>query len=180
MKTLDVVITALTICKNPDINRNCKDCPMPDTQECMGILMNDALHYLKMYRSDKLQWEADKKAYEDERQKAIHATKKARERYIALAKDTKDELAVLRDYWAEQQENRSLTWDELMTMVGKPVWVEVLRDNGHHYKWEGQWMLVKEFTQGMYGKYCHMEPNYRTWINTTYGDLWRAYRKENK
>lgn len=50
MKTIDEVIKALTICKNPDINRNCKDCPMPDTQECMGVLMTDALHYLKKFK----------------------------------------------------------------------------------------------------------------------------------
>ena len=119
------------------------------------IIKSDALHYLKEYK-DKSHW---------------------------LDIQISDHVRAFEQWGIEMarlKENPPLTWDELMTMVGKPVWVEVLRDNGRHYKWEGQWMLVKEFTQGMYGKYCHMEPNYRTWINTTYGDLWQAYRKEKK
>ena len=50
MKTLDEIIKAISICKNADINRTCKDCPMPDTHECMGILMTDALWYIRNYR----------------------------------------------------------------------------------------------------------------------------------
>lgn len=51
MTPLNEVIKALAICKNPDINRNCKDCPMPDAQECMGVLMTDALHYLEILKA---------------------------------------------------------------------------------------------------------------------------------
>ena len=50
MTPLNEVIKALSICKNPDINRNCKDCPMTDTHECMGVLMTDALHYLEILK----------------------------------------------------------------------------------------------------------------------------------
>lgn len=60
MRTLNEVIKAIEICKNPDINRNCKDCPMPDTQECMGVLMTDALHYLETW---KLIVESERKAH---------------------------------------------------------------------------------------------------------------------
>ena len=74
--------------------------------------------------------------------------------------------------------NNPLTWEELLEIKGKPVWVEVLDDTGDHCKWRGEWMLVKDFSQGIIGEYCHMEPNYRTWIHTSYGDLWRAYRRE--
>ena len=133
MKTLDEVIKAIDFCKSGDLSK-CKDCPYIGTCELdYAALSDDALHYLKEYRSDKLQWKADKEAYEDERQKAIHATKKARERYIALAKDTKDELAVLRDFWAEQQANPALSLKDLKQMEGKPVWVEHLKD-GSVYK----------------------------------------------
>ena len=51
MTPLNEVIKALSICKNPDINRTCKDCPMPDTQKCIEILMTDALHYLREYQA---------------------------------------------------------------------------------------------------------------------------------
>ena len=116
MKTLTEVIEAQERCGTYP---NCHFCFLHAGPVCGWI--RDALYYLKMYRSDKAHWEADKKAYEDERQKAIHATKKARERYIALAKDTKDELAVLRDFWAEQQANPALSWEELKQMEDKPV-----------------------------------------------------------
>ena len=77
--------------------------------------------------------------------------------------------------------NNPLTWDELKQMKGKPVWIEVLDDTGDHYKWRGDsWYIVKDFAQGYYGWYCHLEPNWRTWTEQTYGDLWQAYRKERR
>ncbi|MBQ9402135.1 MAG: hypothetical protein IJU38_07160 [Clostridia bacterium] len=129
----------------------------------------DALHYLKEYRSDKLQWEADKKAYEDERQKAIHATKKARERYIALAKDTKDDMTALRAFWAEQQANPPLSWDELKQMEGKPVWYE-------HEFWKG-WIILGKVEQGVN---CEMIPDREErWYIVKDGSA-KAYRREKK
>lgn len=50
MRTLNEVIKAIEICKNPDINRSCKDCPMPDDQMCINYLLEDALQYLKWYK----------------------------------------------------------------------------------------------------------------------------------
>lgn len=93
-----------------------------------------------------------------------------------------DALYYMQDRIDECQEaNPPLTWDELKTMEGKPVWVEVLDDTGDHYKWRGDgWYIVKDFSQGYYGGYCHLEPNYRTWTEKTYSDLWQAYRKERE
>ena len=51
MKTLDEIIKAMSICKNADINRSCKDCLMPDTSMCISILMADALHYLEILKA---------------------------------------------------------------------------------------------------------------------------------
>ena len=98
-------------------------------------------------------------------------------------KSAKDLLALIEDYRKEiktidDQRNPALTWDELHEMEGKPIWVEVLNQTKNPCRWEGQWMIVKDFAQGVYGEYCRMEPNYCTWINTTYGDTWQAYRKE--
>ena len=104
--------------------------------------------------------------------------------YLKLYQKSKDELhAMIEDYRKEirnieNQRNPALTWDELREMEGKPVWIEVLDQTKNPCKWEGQWMLVKDFAQGVYGEYCRMVPNYRTWVNTTYGDDWQAYRKE--
>jgi hypothetical protein len=95
MKTLDEVIKAIEICKNPDVNRNCKDCPMPDTQECIETLMTDALHYLKEYRERYIQVEVD-----DETTKEF-----AEMLYRTMG-------------------NPPLTWDELKQMEGRPVWYE--------------------------------------------------------
>ena len=36
--------------------------------------------------------------------------------------------------------NPPLTWDELKTMEGKPVWLEFLNDEGN---WNGEWCLVE-------------------------------------
>ena len=51
MKTLNEVIKALDICRQPDIHRVCKDCPYPDDRRCMDQLMDDALHYLKILKA---------------------------------------------------------------------------------------------------------------------------------
>lgn len=51
MTTLDEIIKAMSICINTDINRSCKDCPMPDTSMCINVLMTDALHYLKILKA---------------------------------------------------------------------------------------------------------------------------------
>ena len=87
------------------------------------------------------------------------------------AKDTKDELAVLRDFWAEQQENPSLTWDELKSMEGKPVWVV---EEGYQ-TWEYwslvYWMKDDELT-------LLNENGLTTYSKNEQGTVWQAYRKE--
>ena len=177
MRTLDEVIKAWSICFSDNSRSNCTGCPYADEDgdaACFNHDREDALHYLKMYRSDKLQWEADKKAYDDERQKAIHATKKARERYIVLAKDTKDELAVLRDYWAEQQANNPLTWDELKSMEGKPVWVEDNIDEPEDTT--KYWAIYRRIDKAQETEYALLSDFY--YDKAQYGKTWQAYRKE--
>ena len=62
MKTLDEVILCLNGCGHID----CDDCPYHyedekiEVDECAQAY-KDALHYLKEYRSDRIQWEADRK-----------------------------------------------------------------------------------------------------------------------
>ena len=169
MMTLDEVIKALEVCQNG----TCKDCPSavmlsPNDYRCSEEHIDDALYYLKMYRSDMQMYAENQKHWEDELMQKIKDFGDAKERFVKRLKEL--DIGTL---------NEPLAWDELKSMVGKPVWVEVLDDTGDHYKWRGDsWYIVKDFTQGYYGWYCHLEPNWRTWTEQTYGDLWQAYQKE--
>ena len=154
MKTLDEVINALEICGRDESPK----CPYFDTEHwcccedhmrSISPLKNDALQWLKEYRSDKLEWEAQKKGYED---------------WIETYKDARDkhQQAVI-----ELKKNPALTWEELMTMEGKPVWVEV---DGKE-----RWRIVREVTN----EHLILEsglPLHKCWMN--HPDGWQAYRKE--
>ena len=89
--------------------------------------------------------------------------------------DAIDALNYLKWFWArdsmsrklDREDNEPLTWDELRTMEGKPVWVEPVRE----------WMLITETEID--------EGAERVWLLSQDGmdyDLyqhdWQAYRKE--
>ena len=167
MKTLDEVIKFVAERQKHFETFGCFDCHYNGDDCVSGCVIEDALHYLKQYRSDKAQYEIEKEQWETAGAEARKAYEATRDKYIARLKALN--IGTL---------NEPLSWNELKQLEGKPVWVEVLNDTGDHCKWEGQWMLVNDFAQGALGEYCHMYPNYRTWINTTYGDSWQAYRKE--
>lgn len=90
--------------------------------------------------------------------------------YLAAYKDDKNELTALRAFWKEQQANAPLTWDELRTMEGKPVWVE--------HKHYSKWLIVYEVYEntivldgnGFYTQYFSDDNNEEV--------RWKAYRKE--
>lgn len=99
--------------------------------------IRDALHYLKEYREKR------------------HAYEEILTDYVAL-----------KQYWAEQQANPALTWEQLKQMEGKPVWVEPCKE----------WMLITEI---------ETEPH--IWLLSLDGmdyDMslheWQAYRKERE
>ena len=140
MKTLDEVIKALDICAKEDIHRTCKDCPYPDDTMCINYLQNDALHYLKTFRAERV--------FLDELHRELVA----------------------------QNDNKPLTWSELLKMEGKPVWVEYAKTD------ESFWVLVgfvydteemSVYRRGMdYADYIYRHE---------YEDgAWQAYRKERK
>lgn len=76
------------------------------------------------------------------------------------------------DHLDKEQENPPLTWDELRTMKGKPVWVEALL-----YK---QWAVIAYIGE----EYIRFEganlyaPECRIYMGEDNG--WQAYRKERK
>lgn len=77
------------------------------------------------------------------------------------------------DYFDESQKSEPLSWDELRTMEGKPIWVKLF---GSGF---GEWDL------------CHAQLDDRIWFTDgnglifdlseeTLGKTWQAYRKERE
>lgn len=166
MKTLDEVIKGFECCEEI----NCAECPYAnwdntDVARCNDTEKeDDALHYLREYR-------VNQKTYDENSRKA----KKARELYLESA----EELNALRDYWAEQQENPALTWDELKQMEGKPVWVEWSEVIiGDYFQFHG-WFLVEWINDNeneiiMQNKYGKRMTRHKS------DSDWQAYRKERE
>lgn len=117
---------------------------------------NDALYYLKEYRSEKAMWESDRKGYLN----WIEQYKEAREKH---------QQAVI-----ELKKNPPLTWDELKAMTGKPVWIELLR-NGH---WKG-WDVIAGFDDDDFGD-AMVTVHGDDYYFADLGKTWQAYRKERK
>lgn len=113
--------------------------------------VRDALHYLKEYKDDKDELDSTRLAY----------------------LDILTDYVALKQYWAEQQENPPISWDELKAMEGKPVWIETKR-------YGSRWYLVEDtsyeemivFT-GLYGESA-------PYFQEDLGKTWQAYRKEKK
>lgn len=137
MKTLDEVISWM---EDPIM------CNVPPYKD-------DALHYLKEYRSDKAMWEADRKGLLD----WIEQYKEAREKH---------QQAVI-----ELKKNPPLDWDELKAMEGKPIWTkDVLHE-------KGEWLLI-HIVEGDDIWYVDKWTGKERLNRDGYGTLWKAYRKE--
>jgi len=93
MRSLEDVIMALEICCRPDIHRVCKDCSYPDEPGCFNRLMSDALHHLKEYRSDRIQWEADRKHWNDELAVKMAKLEDAAQKHVKALKALKPNRA---------------------------------------------------------------------------------------
>ena len=119
---------------------------------------DDALHYLKMYRSDMIQYEADRKYWQEEMTQVMDQYNSARDKHIKELKELK--------------QNDPLTWDELKQMEGKPVWIE---EKGYYQTWEYwslvYWMNDDELT-------LWNENGRTTYSKNEQGTVWQAYRKE--
>lgn len=101
--------------------------------------------------------------------------------YLKEYKKYNDTMCALPDYyeWIHSEDNPPLTWDELRTMEGRPVWVEILSDE---IDLSSRWMMVARETK------AHSLPLAYTddighWIyghEDKLGKTWQAYRKEHK
>lgn len=149
MKQLDEVIKANECCDHGEPDSRCEDCPYNGVGACCAERESDALHYLK----------------------TIETTEN-------LYHDAVNELSKWKDEdWKDQC--LPLTWDELRTMEGRPVWVEILSDE---IDLSSRWMMVARETK------AHSLPLAYTddighWIyghEDKLGKTWQAYRKEHK
>lgn len=158
MKTLDEVIKAFEQCKGD----KCYECAYHEkvhANSCIAKRNSDALYYLKKYRDN------------------FEARNNQVERYQKAAKDCEEILTdyvALKQYWAEQQANNPLTWDELKQMEGRPVWVEWTKTEESYWCFVGEWFDDDEM------RIYHIGRDYADYIHKTVyiPDIVQAYRKE--
>lgn len=85
-------------------------------------------------------------------------------------------LKHLQEYYEMSREhhepNPPLTWDELKTILGKPVWVEYLKD-GESY--DAEWIIIQDINDE-----CMSDTQRFGYQKLDYSDYWQAYRKERK
>lgn len=120
------------------------------------------LYYLKEYKANqefiKNQLERLDQAI-DRYQEAVKACEAAENKYKQLLGDEAS---------LKQVHRKMLTWDELRTMKGKPVWIE--------RKSYAEWVLITDVLQDIwyvdsYGYTMHVN-------RYNLGKTWKAYRKE--
>lgn len=78
----------------------------------------------------------------------------------------------------DKLDNKPLTWDELKTMEGKPVWVEDHNDDDEPYN---RWYIVERFIKEQGDEYAVLNDYYfsRKYFNDK-TDGWQAYKKERE
>ena len=158
-KTLDEVIAQYEYCLTLGFTA-CGDCKYRDTDGVCRMREN-ALHYLKEYRSEKAMWEADRKGYLD----WIEQYKEAREKH---------QQAVI-----ELKKNPPLTWDELKQMEGKPVWIDSV-------PLVRRWVIIKKFhpiggNKNLFDMEVEDGAHFlRKNMRRDEGAWWQAYRKERE
>lgn len=175
MKTLDEILEAMTneICLNS--KADCWEVPV----DLYGVIV----HYLHEYRSDKIKWEADRKSYQGFVDSYIKSRDKHQAAVIELKHKEKEVNEILTDYvalkqwWTEQQVNPPLSWDELKTLEGKPIWVD-----GSAFA-EGFWTIITGFGKAQDTEYVYLlgDQYWKEYMQDDDDGLsWQAFLKERK
>lgn len=126
-------------------------------------LFADALTYLKLYRSDKAQYEIDREQWETAGKEAEKAWREARDKYIDKLKEL--DIGTLND---------PLDWEELKQMEGKPVWVEY---DDHFPGRKGTKFKEWEVINCIFDDRIVVKGDW-DYHKSEQGDVWQAYRKE--
>lgn len=166
MKTLNEVIGSLEYCTGFDFVR-CQDCPGYAEPDC-GV-QDDALHYLKAFRDAKDTLEREKDRYAE----AVKNCERAENLYKQKQKAAEDAL------WKIASElNEPLSWDELKSMEGMPVWLEVYDPIDEKSGWHtASWKLI-EFINDEYLDVRDSDGEQVCFYKSE--NDWRAYKKEKK
>lgn len=165
MKTVDEVIAIAEHCLKPMPESLCATCPSESkTNECH--LFEDMLHYLKEYKIKRTMIFTRIQACDNREQRLQEEIAL----YLEAVRNCEEAENKYRQLAQGEVGNLPLTWDELKTMEGKPIWVEHI-----YYK---KWLIVKEVYEetivldgnGFYTQYFSDDNEIET--------RWQAYRKE--
>lgn len=175
MRTLDEVIEAERHC----IGIGCQGCPYDIVKYGGSCECNeDVLYYLKEYKIKRERIMAKAQDCEDAEkrlQDEINRYQEAVKEYEEILTD----YVVLKQYWAEQQANPALTWDELRTMEGKPVWVESNIIGGRWMLYKGENRFSAYSTGFPEAVFANPSKGGSVFAVKNLGITWQAYRKEH-
>lgn len=121
----------------------------------------------------------------DEIADALYYLREYREKKHEISDISADYIA-MKNYWAEQQVNSPLTWDELKQMIGKPVWIEwddseeAMRTK--EFVFSRQWEIISEvYEENIVCIYSDRRAeNHFAYSKDNLGKTWQAFRKERK
>lgn len=153
MKTLDEVIKDFEICLKASLNlESCNGCSYADEYDprCRSHNSADVLHYLKEYK--------------EQQEMLSYWSEKA----ISEQQTIADAYMFYKIASEKEKDNLPLSWEELMTMEGKPVWVE---QEITKKKYCG-WVIIKAVADNA------IVTDSRLFYADNYGKTWQAYRKE--
>ena len=106
----------------------------------------------------------------DEIADALYYLREYQEKKHEIADISADYIA-MKNYWAEQQVNSPLTWDELCKMEDTPVWLEWSSD--------GAWVLIANKVDNDLEFFRYGDDRIFVLTRDDYEpDKWQAYRKE--
>lgn len=91
-------------------------------------------------------------------------------------------LAYLKEYQSTKDEdNPVLTWEQLKTMEGKPVWIELLNHGiweDHSHRVDSEWWVIGEVRKDDIILATYLDE--MELCEDDLGVIWQAYRKERK
>ena len=173
MKTLDEVIEALDICWHVG-NIDCTLCPYYTDNSWCDEKDADVIYYLQEYRDKRHELDIQIANY----QEAVKNCELAENRYKREERITK---SIQEDYIREINDgNQPLIWEELKTMIGKPVWIlESLVDpfSEDLLSRKGHWDIIREiYHDEQMSLYVRGMTFHKSWM----GVGWNAFRRETK